>query len=282
MSQKYLGETVDIHGGGIENQFPHHENEIAQAEAVTGKPFVKYWLHNNLVTVNGQKMGKSLGNFITLREAFEKWDPMVLRLFLLQSHYRSQTDFSEEALEAAQEGYRRLAGTAAAVSKALLAAPAGDADAAAAAMVADVRRRFAEAMDNDFGTAGAVAVLFDLAGGINTTISLGHATRGTLDCLKSTFEELSEGILGLKLRVSIPHPLESYSAGEGGQALERMFIRLVREWINLREDARKAKNFAQADAIRERLEEIGIALEDSPTGPTWRFTFKRQKPERRV
>ena len=282
MGQKYLGETFDIHGGGIENVFPHHEDEIAQAEAATGKPFVRYWLHNNMVTVAGKKMGKSLGNFLTLRDAFAKWPPMVIRLFILQSHYRSPTDFSEEALDAAQEGYRRLAGTAAAVSKALLAAPAGDAAAAAAAMVADVRRRFAEAMDDDFGTAGAVAVLFDLAGGINTTISPGHATRGTLDCLKSTFEELSEGILGLKLRVSIPHPLESYSAGEGGQALERMFIRLVREWINLREDARKAKNFAQADAIRERLEEIGIALEDSPTGSTWRFTFKRQKPERRV
>ncbi|MGB3087881.1 MAG: cysteine--tRNA ligase [Phycisphaerae bacterium] len=284
MSQKYLGETFDIHGGGIENQFPHHEDEIAQAEAATpGAPgFAKYWLHNNMVTVAGKKMGKSLGNFITLKDAFAKWNPMVLRLFILQSHYRSPLDFSDEALEAAQEGYRRLAGTAAAVSKALLAAPAGKADATVAKITDDARRRFGEAMDDDFGTAGAVAVLFDLAGGINTTISPGHATRGTLDCLKSTFEDLSEGILGLKLKVSVPHPLESYSAGEGGQALEWMFIRLVELIKDLRKDARKAKNFAQADAIRERVEEIGIALEDSPTGSTWRFTFKRQKPERRV
>ncbi|MCX5655326.1 MAG: cysteine--tRNA ligase, partial [Planctomycetota bacterium] len=98
MSMKYLGESFDIHGGGMENQFPHHEDEIAQAEAATGKPFVKYWLHNNMVTVNGQKMGKSLGNFITLKDAYQKWDPMVLRLFILQSHYRSPLDFSDEAL----------------------------------------------------------------------------------------------------------------------------------------------------------------------------------------
>ncbi|HUU31404.1 MAG TPA: cysteine--tRNA ligase, partial [Phycisphaerae bacterium] len=109
MSMKYLGDSFDIHGGGLENQFPHHEDEIAQAEAATGKPFVKYWLHNNMITVGGQKMGKSLGNFITLKEdAFRKWDPMVIRMFILQSHYRSPLDFSDEALGAAKDGLSRL------------------------------------------------------------------------------------------------------------------------------------------------------------------------------
>ena len=271
MSMKYLGDTLDIHGGGLENQFPHHEDEIAQAEAATGRPFVRYWLHNNMVTVNGQKMGKSLGNFITLKDAFGKWDPMVLRMFILQSHYRSPLDFSDEALGAAQEGYRRLTGASAAVTKAILAAAAGEPDPATAALVAETRRRFAEAMDEDFSTAGALAVLFQLAGKINTAIAPGLATKGTLDCLKSVFDDLAETVLGLKLKSSIPHPLEGYSAGEGGQRLEWMFIRLINTMIESRNDARKAKNFAQADAIRKRLDEIGILIEDTPKGTVWRF-----------
>ena len=124
MSMKYLGETFDIHGGGLENSFPHHEDEIAQAEAATGKPFAKYWLHNNMVTVGGQKMGKSLGNFITLKDAFEKWDPMVLRLFILQSHYRSPLDFSDEALGAAKSGYEKIAIAMKAILRTISNAPA--------------------------------------------------------------------------------------------------------------------------------------------------------------
>ena len=106
MSMKYLGESFDIHGGGNENQFPHHECEIAQSESVTNKPFVKYWMHNNMVTVDGKKMGKSLGNFTTLKDAFKKFDPVVIRFFILQSHYRSPLDFSEEALEASKRDYK--------------------------------------------------------------------------------------------------------------------------------------------------------------------------------
>ena len=111
MSMKYLGETFDIHGGGLDNQFPHHECEIAQSESATGKPFVKYWIHNNLVTVNGQKMSKSLGNFVTLKDIFKKFDPAVIRFFILQSHYRSTLDFSEQALEASKTGLAKLQNT---------------------------------------------------------------------------------------------------------------------------------------------------------------------------
>ena len=111
MSMNYLGTTFDIHGGGMDNQFPHHECEIAQSECSTGRPFVKYWMHNNLVTVNGQKMGKSLGNFVTLKDAFATFDPLVVRFFILQSHYRSTLDFSEQAIHAAAKGLEKLTGT---------------------------------------------------------------------------------------------------------------------------------------------------------------------------
>ncbi len=259
MSQKYLGETLDIHGGGMENQFPHHEDEIAQAEAVTGKPFVKYWLHNNMVTVGGQKMGKSLGNFITLKDAFEKWDPMVLRMFILQSHYRSQTDITDEALDAARTGYERLAGATSAIAKALGSAAPGKADADATKLVEDTRRRFGEAMDDDFGTAGALAILFDLAREVNRAASSGGAARGSLELLARTLGGLGGDVLGLTFQVA--------GHAENTGALDGV----VQMLIDMRAEARKAKNFAQADAIRKHLDETGIALEDGPTGSTWRF-----------
>ena len=265
MSQKYLGDTVDIHGGGIENQFPHHENEIAQAEAATGQPFVKYWLHNNMVTVDGQKMGKSLGNFITLRDAIGtreksgKWDPMVLRLFLLQTHYRSQTDFSEEALEAAKGGYDRLTGAAAALDKALASAPAGETDEAIGEAVQAIRVRFDEAMDDDFNTAGALAVLFDLAREANRALDASEATRGTVEALRNALRELGGDVLGLAYETSA-------AAGAEGTTSD-----LVKAFIDMRAEARERKDFETADAIRDRLGELGIVLEDAPDGTTWRF-----------
>jgi cysteinyl-tRNA synthetase len=254
MSMKYLGETFDIHGGGLENSFPHHEDEIAQAEAATGKPFAKYWLHNNMVTVGGQKMGKSLGNFITLKDAYKKWDPMVLRLFILQSHYRSPLDFSDEALGAAESGHERILIAMNAIRHALPSAPAGAAD---AAPVEELRRRFAEAMDDDFNTAGAVAVLFDVAREANRAVAAG-AARGTLELLQAALDELGGGVLGLRLE----------APGGGAEDATAGLVQLL---IDQRNDARKSKNFAQADAIRKRLDEIGILLEDSPQGTKWRL-----------
>jgi len=260
MSTKYLGETLDIHGGGIENQFPHHENEIAQAEAASGKPFVKYWLHNNMVTVGGKKMGKSLGNFITLRDAFEKWDPMVLRMFILQSHYRSQTDISDEALDGAKEGYRRLRDTVLSLENlGYGSGPAGEAHPNVSQVVRDTRRRFHEAMDDDFSTASALAALFDLVRETNRVLTAGGATHGSAELLRTTFAELGGDVLGLNLE---------FPEGDLDTGLVNNVVLIM---IGLREKARKAKDFKAADAIRDQLAEAGIALEDSPDGTTWRF-----------
>jgi len=269
MSQKYLGETLDIHGGGLENVFPHHENEIAQAEAVTGKPFVRYWLHNNMVTVGGQKMGKSLGNFLTLREAFEQWDPMVVRLFLLQTHYRSQTDFSEEALEAARGGWDRLRGAVEALRRALPAAPEGEADPSVVSAVEAARARFREAMDDDFNTPAALAVLFDLAREANrlTTPAVGagpegghQATRGSLAAVLAASEELGSGVLGLVFEE------DGTAAGP-----ESLTTDLIQALIDLRAEARTRKDYAAADRIRDRLAALGVVLEDTPAGTRWRL-----------
>jgi len=261
MSQKYLGDTLDIHGGGIENQFPHHENEIAQAEAVTGKPFVKYWLHNNMVTVDGQKMGKSLGNFITLRDAFERWDPMVLRLFLLQTHYRSQTDFSEEALDAAKSGYESLVRMAESIEKGLLSPKEDRRDAEAyktgSRMIANIRGDFCNAMDDDFNTARALAQIFNLQGAASIIRRLAEKSPDLLPLFWNTFKQMAD-VLGLTLQ----------SAERGGSGLT---ANLAQTMIDLRADARTKKDFGAADAIRDRLDELGIALEDTPDGTTWRF-----------
>ena len=291
MSQKYLGETVDIHGGGIENQFPHHENEIAQAEAASGKPFVKYWLHNNMVTVDGQKMGKSLGNFITLRDAFKKWDPMVLRMFLLQSHYRSQTDISDEALGAAKEGYQRLLSAATSIRKAIVPyasemvgvffewlrhrdpellvssqLPGGDSEGAAAEAQSLIGQCYSElrgAMDDDFNTPLALAAIFELARHINRLMSEFSRSLQVLCWLDTTLDLLCNQILGITVKAE-----SSQYTDELNSDLIKKLVQLL---IKLRNDARKEKNFTAADAFRKRLDELGIILEDSPDGTTWRF-----------
>jgi cysteinyl-tRNA synthetase len=271
MSMKYLGESFDIHGGGIENQFPHHDDEIAQAEAATGKPFVKYWLHNNMVTVGGQKMGKSLGNFITLKDAFAKWDPMVLRLFILQSHYRSPLDFSDEALGAAAEGYKRVETSVRALRGALAHVGVGDADPKATKLAADVRCRFAEAMDDDFNTAGGLAVLFDFVREGNRLVAAGNLTRGTVKILVDVLTEMGTDVLGLTFMQATGIKFLSAKPQYALFAGEDFTPSLVQMLIDLRNDARAAKNFAQADAIRKRLDEIGIILEDAADGTKWRF-----------
>jgi cysteinyl-tRNA synthetase len=297
MSMKYLGESFDIHGGGIENQFPHHEDEIAQAEAATGKPFVKYWLHNNMVTVNGQKMGKSLGNFITLHDAFKKWDPMVLRLFILQSHYRSPLDFSDEALGAAKEGQERLFRSFGAVVAQMSSMAPGPASVEAREATQCARSAFFAAMDDDFNTPVALAALFDLMRKANKTVQDGNATKGSLLAFAITMLETASMVLGLARGESKSEAtsgeslLSSLSSVDpveqlkGTETVLRSFAAILGEketragvsalvvdvLVDLRNDARKAKNFALADDIRKRLDEIGIILEDTPEGTKWRF-----------
>jgi len=324
MSMKYLGDSFDIHGGGIENQFPHHEDEIAQAEAATGKPFAKYWIHNNMVTVGGQKMGKSLENFITLKDAFQKWDPMVLRLFILQSHYRSPLDFSDEALGAAKKGYLHLFRSFEALGKSLVSAPDGKLSDGVIKIISDTWDRFDEAMQDDFNTPGALAVLFDCARAYSPLLFTQNATKGEINLLASTFVLLAGEVLGLasfqiasfrkstllakmaadlaerfeqvlnalpsKTQSKYPHLTEALrrslqtTATEGSRSElpsaqpasvapegKDVVGELMQTIIDQRNNARAAKNFAQADAIRKRLDEIGIILEDTKEGTQWRF-----------
>jgi cysteinyl-tRNA synthetase len=299
MSAKYLGQPFDIHGGGIENVFPHHEDEIAQSEAAWGKPLAKYWIHNNMVTVGGQKMGKSLGNFITLKDAFQKWDPMVLRLFILQSHYRSPTDFSEEALGAANEGLDRLfRSVEETLSEAIRSAPQGNASADVKQATQSAEAAFHAAMDDDFNTPLALASLFDLLRHANRTIQEGNATKGSLFYYLVTFIRTATLVLGLRpasskdavaaeadsflASLSSKNPAEKLKGMEAfargvasifGQKETKTGVSdLVIDFlIDLRNKARAAKDFAQADAIRKRLDDIGIVLEDKKERTKWRF-----------
>ncbi len=260
MSMRYLGDSIDIHGGGLENAFPHHECEIAQSEAATGKPFARYWLHNNMVTVDGVKMGKSLGNFITLKDAFRKYHPLAIRYFVLTSHYRSPLDFSEDAIEAAAKGLERIHNAVRAVREAL-ASPAGAASGGKEllAEIEGFRARFDEAMNEDFNTPQAIAVLSDLVRRSNTLLSQETPPRAVLEKLSDTFNRLGGDVLGIVT--------DTLVGEEGGGGLEADLVNVL---IETRESLRKAKNFEAADRIRARLCEIGVELMDTPEGTTWK------------
>ena len=242
MSAKLLGEHFDIHGGGEDLQFPHHENEIAQSEGASGGPFVNYWMHNAFVQVDKEKMSKSLGNFFTIRDILKKYDPEVVRFFILRAHYRSPLNYSDQHLDDAKAALTRL----------YTALKDVKADAAKVDWAEPHARRFKEAMDDDFGTPEAVAVLFELANRVNS-----GGTR-----LASQLRALA-GILGLLQR----DPMSFLQARPAGVA---------EDWINAkiaeREAARKAKDYAAADRIRKELAAAGIALEDKGGKTTWRRT----------
>lgn len=262
MSQKYIGDTLDIHGGGLENQFPHHECEIAQGEAATGRPFCRYWLHNNMVTLEGQKMGKSLGNTILLKELFhaghrlleKTFEPVVVRQFILSSHYRSPLDFSNEALKAAEAGSTRLRDQWRELQRAATTAPARPASDAVRTALADVERRFTAAMDEDFNTAAALATVYDLmrlAGGW-VRDGVGREDLLATDAL---VQKLTGDALGLRW----PEEKADTAARDA----------LIQILVDLRNEARKAKNFALGDQVRQRLAALGIELKDGPQGTTW-------------
>ena len=261
MSQKYLGESFDIHGGGMENMFPHHEDEIAQSEAACGKPFAKYWLHNNMVTVGGQKMGKSLGNFVTLRDAFARFDPLVVRFVILQGHYRSPFDYSDQSIEAGRKGYERLVGAVKAVRQALAKAPEGDASGDVRTLVAGIEERFRAAMDDDFNSAGALATLFELGSAANTASRDTTTPRGSLALMDNAFRRLGGNVLGL-IR-------DTYDEDTSG--VMDVVDKLVGSMIAMRKRAREAKDFAAADRVRDDLAAMGIKLEDGPSGTTWQL-----------
>ncbi|HEX9829998.1 MAG TPA: cysteine--tRNA ligase, partial [Bacteroidota bacterium] len=261
MSMKYLGESFDIHGGGLDNQFPHHECEIAQSVGATGKPFAKYWLHNNMVTVDGKKMSKSLNNFITLKDAFKKYDPLVVRFFILQSHYRSTLDFSDEALAGAKGGLEKLSNTIRNLRAEIAKAEQEKRATAISIDLESYKKRFLEAMDDDFNTPQAIAVLFELSKEVNAALSLETKfSAQSLQAVEKFVQEYGGGILGI---IS-----EKQSAGTTTNAnLEADLVNLL---IQVRNEARKAKLFAVSDMIRDQLKELGIVLEDKKDETVWK------------
>ena len=251
MSLKYLGNTIDIHGGGQDLIFPHHENEMAQSESFTGiKPFVRYWLHNGLLQLGEEKMSKSLGNLVTIREALSKYSADAIRLFILSSYYRSPLTYSEEALAAAERGAERLR-QAAIIEPREIEAEKTATSRLEPERIEEYRQRFIEAMDDDFGTSQALATLFDLAREINLLTDQGKSVVKGKD-------ELSKlaGILGLTLQPPEKTPLKA-----------EPFIDL---FVSTRARLRQAKQFQLADEIRDKLAELGIALEDTPQGTVWK------------
>ncbi len=254
MSKKYLGEEIDIHAGGEDLIFPHHENEIAQSEAANGRPFAKYWMHNGFLNIDNKKMSKSLGNFFTVRDISEKYDLQVLRFFMLSAHYRSPLNFSAELMEAAKNGLERIVTCVSNLNflleKAQKQELSGEEE-KALLQAKDFAKKFDEVMDDDFNTADAISAIFELVKFANTSVGEG-ASAAYIRALKEEIVELMD-ICGL-------------SVERGQEILDSEIESLIRE----RQEARKAKNFARADEIRDQLLEKGIILEDTREGVKWK------------
>ncbi len=250
MSKKYLGEEIDIHAGGEDLVFPHHENEIAQSEAANGKPFAKYWMHNAFLNIDNRKMSKSLGNFFTVRDISEKYDLQILRFFMLSAHYRSPLNFSAELMEAAKSGYERIVTCVDNLKFLMERAKTDDMTAEEAALLQEAKGfadKFDEAMDDDFNTADAIAAIFELVKFANTNAKE-DSGRAFLQGLKEEVVMLSD-ICGLIV-------------DKQDESLDADIERLIQE----RQEAKKAKNFARADEIRDELLARGIALKDTREG----------------
>ncbi|MEG0876441.1 MAG: cysteine--tRNA ligase [Oscillospiraceae bacterium] len=256
MSNRYLGHTIDIHCGGQDLVFPHHENEIAQSEAANGCQFVNYWMHNGFISVDNKKMSKSLGNFFTVREAAEVYGYNAIRMFMLMSHYRSPLNYSGEILMQANSALERLSTAKANLEFFAENGAEGEMSSAEGEIAAGLekyRQRFCDAMDDDLNTADAVSVIFELVREINTAVSPAQTpTKALAKACDAIFSELAE-VIGL--------PISKAKEDADGE---------IEALIEARQAARKAKNFAEADRIRDELKAMGIILEDSPQGIKWR------------
>lgn len=256
MSKKYLGEQIDIHGGGEDLIFPHHENEIAQSEACSGVPFANYWMHNAFLNINNHKMSKSAGNFFTVRDITAKYDPQVLRMFMLSAHYRSPLNFSEELIESAKAGYERIV-TCVSNLDFIIESGEGRSDSASDSEkelldeAGTFKTNFEKVMDDDFNTADAISAIFDLVRFTNSNVN-DDSSKEFVKSLKAKITELCD-ILGL---------IAERNEELGDTDIEKL--------IEERQAARKNKDFARADEIRDELLEKGIVLEDTREGVKWK------------
>ncbi len=262
MSRKYLGETFDIHGGGVDNIFPHNECEIAQSEAATGQPFARYWMLVGSLTLDSVKMSKSLGNVLTIKDALKQHRPEALRMFILNGHYRSPIDFTEESILAATRGWERLMGAVRLTRERLRTAQAeSDGAAVFTPTLETYKARFIEAMDDDFNTPMAIAALQELTREVNILLNSGkEVDRATLEAIDDLYRQLGGQVLGL-----VPDEEMQSASAERKQGLIRLLV-------ELRNQARAQKQYQTADQIRDRLAGLGVTLEDRPEGTTWRVS----------
>lgn len=249
MSRKYLGESIDIHCGGQDLTFPHHENEIAQSECCSGKQFVRYWMHNGYINVDNQKMSKSLGNFFTVRDAAERFGYLPIRFFLLSAHYRTPVNFSAETLEAAKNALERIFNARESLEFYVSNAPEGEVSETVKAKLSAHKEKFISVMDDDFNTADGTATVFELVSDVFSFIKDG-VSKSSAEAALALLDELC-GLMGyVKEKKESDGELEAY----------------INEQIRLRAEAKKAKNYAEADRIRAELAEKGITLTDTPQG----------------
>lgn len=249
MSKKYIGDVIDIHAGGEDLIFPHHENEIAQSEAANGTEFARYWMHNGFLKINNEKMSKSLGNFFTVREIAEKYPLQVIRFFMLSAHYRSPLNFSAELVEASKNGLERIL-TAVDRLKTINGTD-GEVDKAAADEMDAFVKKYEDAMDDDLNTADAISVIFELVKYANVNVTE-ESSKATVELVLNTIEKLCD-ILGIIT-----------------EKKEEILDSDIEALIEERQAARKAKNFARADEIRDQLSSMGIILEDTREGVKWK------------
>ncbi len=260
MAKKYLGETFDIHGGGVDNIFPHNECEIAQSENANGVDFARYWMLGGSLTVDGVKMSKSLGNVVNIKDALIDYRPDVIRMFMLSAHYSNPVDYSDGALDSAQAGWERLYGAVRLTRNTLANAPAGDDGSSFNERLAKAKADFNAVMDDDFNAPKAIAVLQDLTRDVNTLLNSGSAIgKTTLEAINTTYKELGGDVLGIIPAVD--------STGSSNAQREDGLIKML---IDMRNQARKSKNFAESDRIRDELAKIGVTLEDRADGTIWR------------
>ncbi|MFN3740651.1 MAG: cysteine--tRNA ligase [Thermodesulfovibrionales bacterium] len=271
MSMRHLGETFDIHGGGADLIFPHHENEIAQSEAYSGKPFARYWIHNGFITIDKEKMSKSLGNIFTIKEVLNKYDPEVLRFFLLSTHYRSPVEFSEDSLKEAVSSLERFYNTMERAQEFLEKEKTSVEDTGDFTEFKEAIKRFKErfldSMDDDFNTALAIAHVFELLKELNRFIDKNPHGKTAQELVRNTLETIAEA--GKVLNIFQKTPKGWYLALMRMKGVD-ITEDYINEMIRLRAEARKAKDFKTADAIRKELEEKGIILEDKRDRTEWK------------